>query len=64
MRRTAPIELEAYDADTLGTPLFAARAGGAWSNSGNNNPFVTPLVANGRVYAPGYKTVSVFGLTQ
>ena len=64
VRRTAPIELEAYNADTLGAPLFSARAGGPWSNPDNNNPFVTPLVANGRVYAPGYKTVTVFGLTQ
>ena len=62
VRRTAPVELEAYNADTLGAPIFSANAGGAWSNSGNNNPFLTPMVANGRVYAPAYKTVKVFGL--
>jgi hypothetical protein len=63
IRRTAPAELEAYNADTLGAPIFSANAGGPWSNTGQNNPFMTPMVANGRVYAPGYKTVKVFGLT-
>ncbi len=61
VRRSAPMELEAYDARVLGKPLFAANAG-TWSNT-NQNSFVTPLEANGRVYAPAYKTVKVFGLT-
>ena len=64
VRRTAPVELEAYNADLLGTPIFSANAGGPWSNTDNNNPFLTPMVANGRVYAPAYKTVKVFGLTE
>ncbi len=64
IRRTAPVELEAYNADSLGTPIFSANAGGPWSNTDNNNPFLTPMVANGRVYAPAYKTVKVFGLTE
>ncbi len=61
VRRSVPMELEAYDADTLGAPLFTARAG-VWSNTQNQNSFVTPMQANGRVYAPAYKTVKVFGL--
>ena len=61
VRRSAPMELEAYDAGTLGAPLFAARAG-VWSNVQNQNSFVTPMEANGRVYAPAYLTVEVFGL--
>ncbi len=63
LRRSDPLELEAYNADTLGAPLFAANAG-TWSNRQQANPFVTPIEANGRVYAPAYKTVKVFGLTQ
>ncbi len=63
IRRSAPMELEAYNADALGTPLFSANVG-SWSNVQNQNSFVTPMVANGRVYAPAYKTVKVFGLTQ
>ncbi|MEP6966714.1 MAG: hypothetical protein ABI906_01410 [Pseudomonadota bacterium] len=62
VRRSLPVELEAYDAAALGTPIFVANAG-RWSNTDNQNPFVTPMVANGRVYAPAYKTVKVFGLT-
>ncbi len=61
VRRSVPMELEAYDADMLGAPLFTARAG-VWSNTQNQNSFVTPMQANGRVYAPAYKTVKVFGL--
>ncbi len=61
VRRSAPMELEAYNADSLGAPIFAANAG-TWSNTSNQNSFVTPLEANGRVYAPAYKTVKVFGL--
>jgi hypothetical protein len=60
-RRTLPLQLEAYDASSLGAPIFAANAG-KWSNPGQANPFVTPMEANGRVYVPAYKTVTVFGL--
>lgn len=61
IRRSNPPALEAYNADTLGAPIFAANLG-AWSNPGQGNPFLTPLEANGRVYAPGYLSVTVFGL--
>lgn len=62
VKRGATEQLEAYDAVNLGAPLFAANAG-TWSNPGQANSFVTPLEANGRVYVPAYKTVTVFGLT-
>jgi hypothetical protein len=61
IRRSAPFQLEAYDATALGAPIFAANIG-SWSNPGQGNPFLTPMEANGRVYAPGYKLVRVFGL--
>ncbi|HTZ70030.1 MAG TPA: hypothetical protein VMB71_05200 [Acetobacteraceae bacterium] len=61
IRRSSPIEIEAYDAAALGTPIFTANTGN-WSNGGQGNPFLTPMEANGRVYVPGYKTVEVFGL--
>jgi hypothetical protein len=61
IHRTHDIQLEAYDAVKLGVPLYTATAG-TWDNP-NNNAFVTPLEANGRVYVPASGTVDVFGLT-
>ena len=55
IRRSVPMALEAYNADTLGAPIYAANAG-KWSNTQDQNSFVTPMVANGRVYAPAYNT--------
>jgi hypothetical protein len=60
IRRGVTEQLEAYDALSLGAPLFAAN-GGSWSNSAGNS-FLTPMEANGRVYVPAYKTVTIFGL--
>jgi hypothetical protein len=60
IRRGSTEQLEAYDASTLGTPLFASNAGN-WSNG--SRAYLSPLVANGRVYVGAYKTVTVFGLT-
>jgi len=62
MRRTIPMEIEAYDAVKLGAPLYRAQIG-TWSNTAQANAFLTLMEANGRVYAPAYKTVKVFGLT-
>jgi hypothetical protein len=53
-------QLKAYNAMSLGAPLFAANAGN-WSNGSRS--YETPLVANGRVYVPAAGTVTVFGLT-
>jgi hypothetical protein len=53
-------ELAAYNAQTLGNPLFRQVAG-SWSNG--NGSYLTPLVANGRVYVGAYQTVAVYGLT-
>jgi hypothetical protein len=63
IRRSSPISLEAYNADTLGAPIYAANVG-TWSNQGQGNSFLTPMQANGRLYLPAYKAVSVFGLKQ
>jgi hypothetical protein len=63
IRRGATVQLEAYDAVALGSPLFAANAG-VWSNQSYGNSFLTAMEANGRVYVPAYQTVTVFGLGQ
>jgi hypothetical protein len=58
LRRGNPMTLEAYDAATLGAPIFSTAAG-SWTAG---RPFQTPMQANGRVYVPGSGTVTVFGL--
>jgi len=60
VRRSQPIELEAYNADTLGKPIYTATIG-PWSNPMQGNAFLSPMEANGRVYVGAYKTVKVFG---
>jgi hypothetical protein len=60
-RANEPFSIEAYDAVKLRAPIFSAQIG-TWSNAGNGNPFLTPMEANGRVYAPGYLMVQVYGL--
>ena len=62
IRRSSPVSVEAYNADRLGAPLFSANTG-EWPNP-DQNSFLTPMQANGRVYVPGAKTVTVFGLSQ
>jgi len=60
VQRNTTLTLEAYNALNLNKMLFSGSAG-TWSNP-NNNGFVTPLVANGKVYVPAEGTVTVFGL--
>lgn len=60
VERSNPVTLEAYDATNLGQRLFS-HAAGSWNNS-NNNPFISPLVANGKAYVGASSTVTVFGL--
>ncbi len=59
VQRKNPVVLEAYDARNLAR-LFSG-TGGAFVNP-NNNPFISPLVANGKAYVGASSTVTVFGL--
>lgn len=59
-KRGSSVTLEAYDASNVSHLLFSAFAGN-WNNTANN-PFVTPLEANGRVYVGSAGNVAVFGL--
>jgi Malectin domain len=60
VERSNPLVLEAYDARNLGQLLFRHTAG-SWNNP-NHNPFISPLVANGKAYVGGSSTLTVFGL--
>ena len=62
VRRSSPLELEAYTAESLGTPIYSASIGD-WSIK-SGNAFISPTVVNGRVYVGSSRTVSVFGLTK
>lgn len=58
--RTRPVELRAYDAADVSHMLYAAPIG-LWLNP-HGHPFLTPTVAQGKVYVGGYDSVAVFGL--
>lgn len=60
INRSSPLKLEAYDATDVSKLLFSASAG-TWSNP-QANGFLTPLVADGKVFVPASGTVTVFGL--
>jgi hypothetical protein len=60
IKRSSPLMLEAYDATDVSRLLFSAAAG-TWSNP-QGNGFLTPLVADGKVFVPASGTVTVFGL--
>lgn len=60
IKRSSPLMLEAYDATDVSKLLFTAPAG-TWSNP-QQNGFLTPLVADGKVFVPASGTVTVFGL--
>lgn len=55
-----PITLRAYDASNPADMLFEAPVG-FWQNS-KGNPYLTPAVANGKVYVGGAASVTAFGL--
>lgn len=57
---TQPIQLFAFDAADVSHVLYSGDAT-LWRNA-NGLPFLTPTVANGKVYVGGDRDVSVFGL--
>jgi hypothetical protein len=57
---TKPIELFAYDAADVSHLLYRGDVS-LWPNK-VGHPFLTPTIANGKVYVGGYRSISVFGL--
>ncbi len=56
------VVLEAYDASNVARRLYRGTAGTWGTVAGRHNGFLSPLVANGRVYVGATKSVDVFGV--
>jgi hypothetical protein len=54
--------LYAYDAEDLSQELYNSNQSGTRDKFGSVDSFISPLVANGRVYVPTQTGVAVFGL--
>jgi hypothetical protein len=56
-----PLQLLAYDASNLQTPLLNIQ-GGTWLHASYSTPNLVPTVANGQVYVASNKQLDIFGL--
>ncbi|MGH9493837.1 MAG: pyrrolo-quinoline quinone [Candidatus Sulfotelmatobacter sp.] len=59
---TAPAVLHAYNAQTLIELYNTNQATGSRDHFGNGNKYITPMIANGKVYVGATNGVGVFGL--
>lgn len=57
-----PAVLHAYDATNLGHELYSSNQAGTRDQFGAGNKFITPMIANGKVYVGTTNGVAVFGL--
>ena len=62
VENSSPAVLHAYDATNLATELYNSNQAAGGKDQFSNNKFITPVVANGKVYVGTSKSVAVFGL--
>lgn len=62
VENTSPAILRAYDASTLKELYNSNQASGGRDQFGAGNKFITPMIANGRVFVGTPNGVAVFGL--
>jgi hypothetical protein len=56
--------LHAYDATNLATELYNSNQAANHRDQFSDNKFITPMIANGKVYVGTPNSVVVFGLLQ
>jgi outer membrane protein assembly factor BamB len=61
---TNPAVLYAFSASNLATQLYNSNQAGTRDQFGPGNKFITPVVANGKVFVGTPTGVAVFGLLQ
>jgi hypothetical protein len=59
---TSPAVLHAYDATKLANELYNSNQAPNGKDNFSNNKFITPMVANGKVYVGTSTGLAVFGL--
>jgi outer membrane protein assembly factor BamB len=64
IENTSPAVLHAYNALNLTQELYNSNQQGSRDQFGPGNKFITPMIANGRVYVGTQTGVAVFGLLQ
>jgi len=62
VENSSPAVLHAYDATNLATELYNSNQAAGGADQFSNNKFITPVVANGKVYVGTSKSVAVFGM--
>lgn len=62
VENTSPAVLHAYDATNLANEFYNSNQAANSRDHFSNNKFITPIVANGKVYVGTSRSVAVFGL--
>ncbi len=62
VENSSPAVLHAYDAGTLQELYTSNQAASSRDHFGNGNKFITPMIANGKVFVGTPSGVAVFGL--